>query len=98
MAAKLGAVPGGAEERLSDDRDSAAAQVGGRTWASWRRIGLWVDEGTELGDETDPLLEVELFRDVGELGLECLVREKRMRVMLTSCSTGSSCTRTISTM
>ncbi|ORX39155.1 hypothetical protein BD324DRAFT_618673 [Kockovaella imperatae] len=43
-----------------------------RNWAGWKRIGLWVDEESGLGEESDPLLEVELFRDVGDLGLECL--------------------------
>lgn len=42
----------------------------GRTAEGWRRIGL---VGVEDNNEEGPFLEVELFRDVGELGLECLV-------------------------
>nr|XP_031861447.1 uncharacterized protein CI109_003051 [Kwoniella shandongensis]KAA5528519.1 hypothetical protein CI109_003051 [Kwoniella shandongensis] len=40
-----------------------------RNWAGWKRMGLCLD-----GDDSEPpfLMEVELFRDVGELGLECL--------------------------
>ncbi|KAK8844114.1 hypothetical protein IAR55_006908 [Kwoniella newhampshirensis] len=40
-----------------------------RNWAGWQRMGLYLD-----GDDSEPpfLMEVELFRDVGELGLECL--------------------------
>lgn len=40
-----------------------------RTWDGWRRMGLAID----YVDATDPLSETELFRSVGELGLECLV-------------------------
>jgi hypothetical protein len=43
---------------------------GERDWAGWRRIGLG-QEGDELQEE--PLSEGELFRNVGDLGLECLV-------------------------
>ena len=56
-------------ERLSADTNVTVK----RSWAGWRRIGLWVNDESGFGEETDPLLEVELFRDVGELGLECLV-------------------------
>jgi hypothetical protein len=43
--------------------------TGNRTWEGWRRMGLAID----YVDATDPLSETELFRSVGELGLECLV-------------------------
>jgi hypothetical protein len=43
---------------------------GQRSWDGWARIGLSVDEGEE---RPVFLNEVDLFRDVGELGLECLV-------------------------
>jgi len=47
--------------------------IAGRDWLGWRRLGLIddIDEGDV--DEPAYLLEVDLFRDVGELGLECLV-------------------------
>lgn len=45
-----------------------------RDWTGWRKIGLVVDD-PEAGENGGfPfLIEAELFRDVGELGLECLV-------------------------
>lgn len=52
---------------------SIAAEYAQRTWRGWRRIGLWVDGDEGLNNDSGPLLEVELFRDVGELGLECFV-------------------------
>jgi hypothetical protein len=39
-----------------------------RTWEGWRRMGLSID----FVDNTDTLVETELFRSVGELGLQCL--------------------------
>ncbi|GMK55300.1 hypothetical protein CspeluHIS016_0203560 [Cutaneotrichosporon spelunceum] len=39
-----------------------------RTWEGWRRVGLSID----FVDNTDALVETELFRSVGELGLNCL--------------------------
>lgn len=39
-----------------------------RTWEGWKRMGLSLD----FIDNTDPLVETELFRSVGELGLQCL--------------------------
>ncbi len=42
-----------------------------RSWEGWRKIGLYVED--EEDGEVPFLMEVELFRDVGELGLECLV-------------------------
>lgn len=41
---------------------------GPRTWEGWRRMGLAMD----FVDDSDTLVETELFRNVGELGLECL--------------------------
>jgi hypothetical protein len=43
-----------------------------RNWQGWKRIGL---ETENDGDHEGPMpfLEVELFRDVGDLGLDCLV-------------------------
>ena len=44
-----------------------------RHYSGWKRIGLEVEE-TLNPDGLGPFLEVELFRDTGELGLDCLVR------------------------
>lgn len=58
----------------------------------WKRIGLEVEEAEDehgLGD----FLEVELFRDVGELGLECLVGRDLSGASLTG-STISQCMKT----
>lgn len=41
---------------------------GQRTWDGWRRMGLSID----YVEASDPLNETELFRSIGELGLECL--------------------------
>jgi engulfment/cell motility protein 1 len=56
-----------------DHPDLPPNSIAGRDWLGWRRLGLIddVDEGEV--DEPAYLLEVDLFRDVGELGLECLV-------------------------
>jgi hypothetical protein len=53
--------------------DYSTNPIAGRDWLGWRRLGLIddIDEGDV--DEPAYLLEVDLFRDVGELGLECLV-------------------------
>ena len=40
---------------------------------TWSFVGLVDDVDDSEGDEPAYLLEVDLFRDVGELGLECLV-------------------------
>ena len=45
--------------------------TGLRTWEGWRKMGLAID----YVDATDPLSETDLFRNVGELGLECLVSD-----------------------
>jgi hypothetical protein len=50
------------------DYHSMRSAGGQRTWEGWRRMGLSID----YVDATDPLSETELFRSVGELGLECL--------------------------
>ena len=43
-----------------------------RSLAGWRKIGLYADwENPEA--EAPFIMEVDLFSDVGELGLECLV-------------------------
>ena len=54
--------------------EHSTSMMAGRDWLGWRRLGLIddIDEGDV--DEPAYLLEVDLFRDVGELGLECLVR------------------------
>lgn len=41
---------------------------GPRSWEGWRRMGL----SLEFADDSEELNETELFRTVGELGLECL--------------------------
>lgn len=58
----------GEDGDVTPKRYSALA---GRSIAGWRKIGLM----TEGDDERDSAqtAELELFRDVGELGLECLV-------------------------
>lgn len=43
----------------------------GRTQEGWRKLGLAVEDQDE--DGVGPFLEVDLFRDTGELGLDCLV-------------------------
>jgi engulfment/cell motility protein 1 len=50
--------------------------IAGRDWLGWRKLGLIHD--IEEGDVDEPayLVEVDLFRDVGELGLECLVCQR----------------------
>ncbi|TXT13206.1 hypothetical protein VHUM_01607 [Vanrija humicola] len=55
---------------LASPRPSMADyhSTGPRTWEGWRRMGLSID----YVEDTDPLVETELFRSVGELGLECL--------------------------
>jgi engulfment/cell motility protein 1 len=45
-----------------------------RSPEGWRRIGLHVEDGGDEGDGLSMYLETELFKDVGDLGLECLVR------------------------
>lgn len=53
--------------RFSEDQGTSE-----RSWEGWRKIGLTVEE--EDGEGEAPfLMEVDLFRDTGELGLECLV-------------------------
>jgi len=68
--------------------------IAGRDWLGWRRLGLIddVDEGEV--DEPAYLLEVDLFRDVGELGLECLVCRPVTRDIADPSSTGLLCTKT----
>jgi engulfment/cell motility protein 1 len=76
--------------------DYSTNTIAGRDWLGWRRLGLIddIDEGDV--DEPAYLLEVDLFRDVGELGLECLVSST---VLGSSCayknSIGSQCMKTI---
>ena len=53
-------------ERLTDGHS------GHRSWAGWRKIGLHAD-GEDPEADAPFLMEVDLFRDVGELGLQCLV-------------------------
>lgn len=72
--------------------------IAGRNWLGWRRLGLIddIDEGD--ADEPAYLLEVDLFRDVGELGLECLVSYPVLQSQYADKdSTGSQCMKTIST-
>lgn len=45
-----------------------------RNQDGWRRLGLYVEEQEEDGE--GPFLEIDLFRDTGELGLECLVSRR----------------------
>jgi engulfment/cell motility protein 1 len=61
-------------DQLPPDQREARAGDSERSWDGWRRLGLEVDD-QEAGENGDfPfLVEAELFRDVGELGLECLV-------------------------
>jgi len=77
--------------------DLPLSTIAGRDWLGWRRLGLIddVDEGEV--DEPTYLLEVDLFRDVGELGLECLVRRTLTRYIANPPSTGLPCTKTTST-
>lgn len=46
------------------------SDIAGRSTAGWRKIGLVGDDEDEASAH---MAELELFRDVGELGLECLV-------------------------
>lgn len=50
------------------------SDIAGRSTAGWRKIGL-VDDADDDG-ESAHMAELELFRDVGELGLECLVSQQ----------------------
>jgi hypothetical protein len=71
--------------------------IAGRDWLGWRRLGLIddIDEGDV--DEPAYLLEVDLFRDVGELGLECLVSFPVLHACYADKdSIGSQCMKTIS--
>ncbi|ORY33129.1 hypothetical protein BCR39DRAFT_521383 [Naematelia encephala] len=59
--------------RLDNNKIDGTPKIqsgGERTWEGWRRIGLWPE--FEGDDVPAFLMEVDLFRDVGELGLECL--------------------------
>ena len=67
QAGRLGVDDHGPVERLKGGHGNK------RTSAGWRKIGLYVD-GEE--GEAPFLMEADLFRDVGDLGLECLVGEK----------------------
>lgn len=53
-----------------DETPRRRSVVGGRSMDGWRKLGLTTDGDDE---DTSVLAEVELFRHVGELGLECLV-------------------------
>lgn len=57
-------------ERLSDGHG------GERSWEGWRKIGLYREAG-DADREASVLMEVDLFQEVGQLGLECLVRSQR---------------------
>ena len=70
--ARLGEVDKAGQEVMADVNDDDFGSD--RNWAGWKRIGLWVDDEVEDGEARMPFLEVELFRDVGDLGLDCLVR------------------------
>lgn len=47
------------------------SDIAGRSTTGWRKIGLLVSDNDD--EESSHMAELELFRDVGELGLECLV-------------------------
>lgn len=56
------------------ENTSHSAGLVGRSWVGWWKLGLIGDQADDAGvEEPAYLLEAELFRDVGELGLECLV-------------------------
>jgi engulfment/cell motility protein 1 len=56
------------------ENTSHSAGLVGRSWVGWWKLGLIGDQADDAGgEERAYLLEAELFRDVGELGLECLV-------------------------
>lgn len=57
--------------RDSDVTPKRYSDIAGRSTAGWRKIGLVVDDDDD--GELSHMAELELFRDVGELGLECLV-------------------------
>ena len=92
-AGRLGADDREHAQRLSDGHGKE------RSWEGWKRIGLYV-EGGKAEAEPPLIMEVELFRGVGELGLECLVSDRCYVGRSSSCidSTGSRCMRTASTM
>jgi engulfment/cell motility protein 1 len=62
---------GNLEALRSDNGMERPSGGGERNLEGWSRLGLGLD-GEETGKESHS--ELELFRDVGELGLECLVR------------------------
>lgn len=70
-AGSLGAEPGNLTPR-SPMRGTSHEQPTqhNRHQAGWHRLGLTADN--DDGGDKPFLMEVELFRDVGELGLECL--------------------------
>jgi engulfment/cell motility protein 1 len=77
--------------------EQSTSMIAGRDWLGWRRLGLIddIDEGDV--DEPAYLLEVDLFRDVGELGLECLVSYPVLHASYADKdSIGSPCMKTIS--
>lgn len=61
-----------------DETPKRYSDIAGRSVAGWRKLGLV----TEISDDTEAaqLAELGLFRDVGELGLECLVSIPRPRM------------------
>lgn len=67
----------GVETILPNGHDKNAFHstgLAGRSWVGWWKLGLVGDQADETeAEERAYLLEAELFRDVGELGLECLV-------------------------
>jgi hypothetical protein len=80
-------------ERLSDTHGNE------RSWEGWKKMGLHVD-GEEGQGDAPSLGEIDLFRDVGELGLECLVRAHpyaSVKLILVF-SIGSLCMRAASAM
>lgn len=58
------------------------SDIAGRSTAGWRKIGLVGDNDGD--EESSHMAEFELFRDVGELGLECLVSHHLFRVHVMS--------------
>jgi hypothetical protein len=65
--------PPGLETIMNAHGHADTTGFAGRDNMGWRSLGLVDDVDDSEGDEPAYLLEVDLFRDVGELGLECLV-------------------------
>jgi hypothetical protein len=60
----------------ANEAEASTSGLAGRSWVGWWKLGLISDSGDEAEvEDRAHLLEAELFRDVGELGLECLVSQ-----------------------